>query len=783
MDLTAPPAFNLIVDGSKVPPAVLTDVVSLVCENAIDMAGMCSLTLANGDQKWSKRGLFAPGKKLEVDMGRVGELKRVMLADIVSLRLSFPERGQSLLHVLAYDKRSKLGRGVKSRAFQQKTDTEIAQQIAGEMGLQAKVDATTERHEYIYQYNQSDLEFLASRAAQLNYELRVDGGSLIFMKPAKGGAAARTLKWGQDLRSFRPRLNVGQVLTEVEVRCWDTAKKQVVIGKATAADVTEVMGGQKLGIALAEKAFGGAKEVITNEVFANKEEAECLAKAILRRRTDCLVEAHGSTGGDPSLKVGTVLEVQGVGKRFSGNYYLTKVSHSFAREGFFSFFNCKRPALEAPPPPAPQPVVAQPPRRQQLPPPAPVEPASFQIADQRSGVDLNKYEATLDGKPLKGTESKVSFRSEEVANKAGQAVTLGYNFKPGDLKPGSKVVIKVSDNTGKVTEKTFTYKGDNANEPEVPVLSRKQARKQAEETPDFERQAEQRSLDAATADKDAGSQGKGGYQPVSDADTGRPPMEQKTPSPGESGTRSGAPSTAAAAGAGAAAGAAAAAAAAASSKKGAEPPEEAKPEADEPKTTFLDFVVYDEDDQPVCNQPFELTFSDGTTRRSQTGPKGEVYEEGIPDGEVNLRLVDEPPADTPPSSDQGKTKTDSPSDAGSSSKQDTGSSATGAGAAAGAAAGAVAGGGDGGTAGEKPEEKPEEKSEEKPEEKPEDKPAEGDTFVDLKVIDDAGKPFANQSFLLIFAKGGERKGKTDAEGRISIQGVPSGDAELSFPAG
>jgi phage protein D len=74
-------------------------------------------------------------------------------------------------------------------------------------------------------------------------------------------------------------------------------------------------------------------------------EAEELAKAYLRKSEYALIEGSGSVVGDPALKAKTLVEIVGVGVRYSGAYYLTKVTHSIGDGGYASEFECQRNAV------------------------------------------------------------------------------------------------------------------------------------------------------------------------------------------------------------------------------------------------------------------------------------------------------------------------------------------------------------------------------------------------------------------------------------------------------
>jgi len=54
-----------------------------------------------------------------------------------------------------------------------------------------------------------------------------------------------------------------------------------------------------------------------------------LAQGVASRIADSFVEADGTTVGDPSLRAGGSIKVDGVGSRFGGSYVLSSVTHVF----------------------------------------------------------------------------------------------------------------------------------------------------------------------------------------------------------------------------------------------------------------------------------------------------------------------------------------------------------------------------------------------------------------------------------------------------------------------
>lgn len=54
-------------------------------------------------------------------------------------------------------------------------------------------------------------------------------------------------------------------------------------------------------------------------------------------------------------------------------------------------------------------------------------------------------------------------------------------------------------------------------------------------------------------------------------------------------------------------------------------------------------------------------------------------------------------------------------------------------------------------------------------------------FIEIELIDDDGKPVANEAYLIELPDGSQKTGRTDGAGRAKITGVDPGTAKVSFP--
>jgi phage protein D len=288
--------------------------------------------------------LFAIGNAVEISLGRAGAMTRIMSGEITALEPDFAADGLPALTVRGYDRRHRLQRGRKTRTFVQQKDSDIATQIAGEARLRAESENTGMVLYYVLQNNCTDFELLQERAAQIAYEVVVEDNTLFFRPAGNAGGDVLQLTLGDDLSEFSPRLStVGQV-GAVTVRGWDPRNKQLI--KTTADHLDARMGGQRSGAELVSAAFGAAALVEIGRSVTSPAEAEQIARGLFNRMALELIVGEGASSGSAQLRAGRVIGLRGLGKRFSGSYYVTRAIHRFtADRGYETKFQVRRTAL------------------------------------------------------------------------------------------------------------------------------------------------------------------------------------------------------------------------------------------------------------------------------------------------------------------------------------------------------------------------------------------------------------------------------------------------------
>lgn len=405
MTVKLTPKYELLVDGAAVDPAVVEKVLTISVRQDLALADMVEVRLSNDDLFVSDGDVFTEGKELTVKLGYVEtNLVTVATGTITRRECEFPRRGPAIATVVAYDKRFVLKHGHKTRAWKDVKDSDAVQAIASEAGLSADVDTTPVKHDYIFQPAQTDLAFVSERACLLGWVVRLDreNKKLAFKKPTRGNAAGVKLSWGENLFSFRPRFSTNEQLSEVTVRGWDMKAKKEVKGTATASDLDAKMGTGTTGTARAQSRYG-SRSVLVTAAVATEDEAKAMANAYINHAFHSFARGHGWSQGENALAPGAVIEIDGVGGRAAGRYYVTAAFHHFEHRGYATYFEFERPGEWPPynPPPAPPPPAAKKAAPVQEPPTW----VEIELIPHGSKVDVvgSDYTLTLpDGRVMKG---------------------------------------------------------------------------------------------------------------------------------------------------------------------------------------------------------------------------------------------------------------------------------------------------------------------------------------------------------------------------------------------
>jgi phage protein D len=347
---TLTPAFRILIDGTALAEEVRSDLIAVTVLEDMDATGMFSFSLYGWDEqrmevKWMDDARFREGNAVEIEMGYKDRMQTLFKGEITGLEPEFPRDSHPLLTVRGHDRRHRLMRTRRTRTFVNMTDSDIAAQIAGDAGLSPETEDSSVTLDYVLQHNQTDLEFLQERARRIGYEVVVEDRTLLFRPRPNEESEVLTLNREVELLEFFPRLSTLGQAEEVEVRGWSPQEKREIVANAGAAEAGEGMGGDTLGPEVAAQAFGGTAQIGAVQPVQNQAEADQLARGRMRELGLGYIVGDGLCIGDPTLRAGRVVKIDGLGRRFSGRYYVTACEHGYRPDrGYRTAFSVRRNA-------------------------------------------------------------------------------------------------------------------------------------------------------------------------------------------------------------------------------------------------------------------------------------------------------------------------------------------------------------------------------------------------------------------------------------------------------
>lgn len=335
--------------GGTANGALAEGLLRLRIHESADGLFSCEATFGNWGTKDNRtsflyfdRRLVEFGRELIVGLGS----ETLFQGRISALEADFPPGGTPRITVLAEDRHQDLRMTRRTRTFVDVSDADVFTRVATDHGLTADVRLPGPRHRLLAQLNQSDLAFLRDRARAIDAELWMVGGKLLARPRSERAGATRKLGYGHGLREFTVRADVAGQRSRVRVTGWDSSAKRALVetadASALAGEITAGTGGSAvLGTAFAERV-----ETVVHSVPLSHPEAKSRAETLYRRIARRFVTGTGVAETSVGLRTGCKATVDGLGDLFSGEYYVTEVTHRFDDEaGLRTDFRAERPWL------------------------------------------------------------------------------------------------------------------------------------------------------------------------------------------------------------------------------------------------------------------------------------------------------------------------------------------------------------------------------------------------------------------------------------------------------
>jgi phage protein D len=378
------PEFELKLNGQAIPAALRANITSIRYEDGMNAADRVEVSIANTEMKWLQehiRGLgfrpyptgmtlgpitkhwwsgplFDMDNKLELSMGYAGHaLEPMFEGNITGIQASFPNGGMPTLTLVAHDRLERLSRGTYSRGFGPVPDAVVALLLAAENWLLPQIDAAVVGSSTgmaalngVFsggagpkQKGQSDLKLLKEIAEQYCADFWVDGSTLYLSRFMFREYSPRlTMKWGESLHEFIPKVTVAGAVVGVALRVnlreiplaflirvfWDLDRETLglTVVPAQGAKSKKALGNTWTFF---EKPIKSVADIANSALALTNE---------LKKRLNSRLTGSASSLGDPRIRAGAVVRLEGMGPDFSQDYRVTSATHTIDANGYRTTF-------------------------------------------------------------------------------------------------------------------------------------------------------------------------------------------------------------------------------------------------------------------------------------------------------------------------------------------------------------------------------------------------------------------------------------------------------------
>ena len=324
-------------EGKKLAESI--KVVDVLVRKAINIVPSARLTILDGDMPEkdfpvSNTSDLAPGKTLKINAGYKDSEDTIFEGVIVKHNIAITGDNYSRLHIECRDSAVAMTIGRKNSNFVDAKDSDVIKELIGRYsGLSSSVEDTATEHKELVQYYCTDWDFMLSRAEVSGSLVIVDDNEVSVAPPQVDGSAVLKVTYGEDLKEFHAEIDARHQYKEVKGACWDPGTQEVVEQVATTeslnkqGDLDSVTLSKVIGLDSFHLQTPTMMETTALKDWAGSQQI----KSGLSRVTGS-IKFQGSS----KVKPGTLVELEGVGNRFSGDVFVSEVVHEISEGNWVS---------------------------------------------------------------------------------------------------------------------------------------------------------------------------------------------------------------------------------------------------------------------------------------------------------------------------------------------------------------------------------------------------------------------------------------------------------------
>jgi len=273
----------------------------------------------------SNTATFVPGADVEILAGPADDPVSIFKGIVVRQGIRVRDHAAPQLVVECRHAASRLTVGAKSAFYLGETDGDVISALLQAAHLDAQVEATTVNHPQQVQFRASDWDYLLARAEANGKMVFTNDGGVAVRAPDLSGQPALSLLFGATVMALDAEIDARSQYAAVKSLTWDPAQQSVL--EKDAADPGVSGPGNLSTSDLAGVAALPSLDL--RHAALTEDEAQAWADAQWLKSKLSKVNGRAKCEGVATVNPGDLVDLSGVGERYSGTVFVTGVRHEY----------------------------------------------------------------------------------------------------------------------------------------------------------------------------------------------------------------------------------------------------------------------------------------------------------------------------------------------------------------------------------------------------------------------------------------------------------------------
>ena len=340
---TLTPIWIVYADGARLPWKYEGALKKIRVSDRLSSIGTASLVFGMSALDFDNDDVFSEGSEVSVHLGYKDDVEEVFSGEVTGFVPRFGEYGAPQMEVQIETKLHRLDKGIRAKAFESKTTSQIIKEIITKHNLKAEVEEFGPKHNYTEQRNITDYDYITRLAYRYGKAVWCQGSTVHVKTEITPSDDDVILERGKSIISARTRTSIAKQLSAAACTGWSIMDCRGFAATATMKDIPLRIGGEYSWEDNSKGYDPKRTEQITTEEILDEEDAAAVAKAYIQNRSFKFQSCDIKTQGNYRIKPGNRLTVKYIGKQSDGEYLVYSVEHDFSvQDGYFTTCHLKR---------------------------------------------------------------------------------------------------------------------------------------------------------------------------------------------------------------------------------------------------------------------------------------------------------------------------------------------------------------------------------------------------------------------------------------------------------